>query len=287
MKVLSLFDGISCGRVALERAGLPVSRYVAYEIDKNAIKCSAQNWPDIEHRGSVIGADFSEFVGFDLVMGGFPCQDLSIAGKRAGLKGMRSGLFWYLVDAIETIKPRYFFVENNVGMPKEAKRIITETLGVEPMAVDSALVSAQTRKRLYWTNIPNVAMPEDRGIHLSSVLENSPSFTRGAAIRGQVNTKGIVITGLDVRKDHKSNALNTFARTCGITDLPPGRYIEYDQYTTHFRPLSPIERERLQGLPTNYTSMLPNSYRVTFLGNGWQVDTIEHFFNHMATDMLI
>lgn len=105
MRVLSLFDGISCGRVALERAGIPVSRYVAYEIDKNAINCSAWNWPDIEHRGSVVDADFREFAGFDLVMGGFPCQDLSLAGNRAGLEGARSGLFWELVRAIDEIKP--------------------------------------------------------------------------------------------------------------------------------------------------------------------------------------
>lgn len=93
MRVLSLFDGISCGRVALERAGLSVSRYVAFEIDQNSIKCSNRNYPDIEHRGSVVGMDFSEFIGFDIVIGGFPCQDLSLAGKRKGLKGKRSSLF--------------------------------------------------------------------------------------------------------------------------------------------------------------------------------------------------
>lgn len=164
MKVLSLFDGISCGRVALERAGIPVSRYVAFEIDQNAINCSNWNFPDIEHCGSVVGRDFTEFIGFDIVMGGFPCQDLSIAGKRKGLKGKRSSLFWYLVEAIETVNPRYFLVENNVGMPKEAEDIITDTLGVMPISINSALVSAQTRKRLYWTNIPGVEQPEDRNI---------------------------------------------------------------------------------------------------------------------------
>lgn len=173
MKVVSLFDGISCGRVALERAGLPVSRYVAFEIDQNAINCSNWNYPDIEHRGSVIGADFCEYNGFDIVMGGFPCTDLSIGKKnRKGLKGENSRLFWELVKAIKEVNPRYFLVENNYGMPKKDEAIITETLGVKPICINSALVSAQNRKRLYWTNIPNVEQPEDKGILLKDILVN-------------------------------------------------------------------------------------------------------------------
>lgn len=283
MKVLSLFDGISCGRVALERAELPVSRYVAYEIDKNAIKCSTHNWPDIEHRGSVIGADFSEFAGFDLVMGGFPCQDLSIAGKRAGLKGMRSGLFWYLVDAIETIKPRYFFVENNVGMPKEAKRIITETLGVEPLKINSALVSAQSRNRLYWTNIPNVTTPKDRGVLLSSILKYySPDYyylnDRNIAYIKR-KTYGNIQYALNNPPPKSWCVCATLYKKNLVQSviMPDGRW----------RELLPEECELLMGLPEGYTDMIPVRSRYRCLGNGWQVDTIEHFFNHMATDMLI
>lgn len=120
MKVLSLFDGISCGRLALERAGIPVERYVAYEIEPNAIKVSKANWNDIEHCGDVTVADFSQYKGFDAIIGGFPCQDLSINKKdRKGLEGKRSGLFWHLVRAIEEVRPKYFLVENNYKMPQK------------------------------------------------------------------------------------------------------------------------------------------------------------------------
>lgn len=172
MKVLSLFDGISCGRVALERAGLHVSRYVAFEIDQDAINVSAWNWPEIEHEGSVEGADFTKYKGFDMVIGGFPCTDLSIGkNNREGLKGKHSRLFWEQVRAIKEINPRYFLVENNYRMPKKDEAIITETLGVEPIHINSAKVSAQNRDRLYWTNIPNVSQPDDKGLVLADILE--------------------------------------------------------------------------------------------------------------------
>ena len=146
MKVLSLFDGISCGRLALERAGITVDRYVAYEIEPNAIKVSKANWDDIEHCGDVTTADFNQYKGFDAIIGGFPCQDLSINKKnREGLEGKRSGLFWHLVRAIEEVKPKYFLVENNYKMPKKDQDIITKTLGVEPILIYSGNVSAQSR----------------------------------------------------------------------------------------------------------------------------------------------
>lgn len=177
LKVLSLFDGISCGRVALERAGLDVERYVAFENDPDAINVSAWNWPDIEHKGDIEGADFTPYIGFDLVIGGFPCTDLSIGKNgREGLKGKASRLFWEQVRAIEVVKPKYFLVENNYGMPKKDEAIITETLGVDPIYINSALVSGQNRKRLYWTNIPRVEAPEDRGILLRDVLEENPAL---------------------------------------------------------------------------------------------------------------
>ena len=176
MKVLSLFDGISCGRLALERAGIPVERYVAYEIDENAIKVSKANWGDIEHCGDVTVADFSQYNGFDAIIGGFPCQDLSINKRdRKGLKGSASGLFWHLVRAIEEVKPKYFLVENNYKMPKKDQDIITQTLGVEPILIYSGKVSAQSRYRLYWTNIPNVQQPKDLHIYLKDIVEHGLS----------------------------------------------------------------------------------------------------------------
>ena len=185
LRVLSLFDGISCGQVALERAGIPIEIYYASEIDKYAIQITQKNYPNTVQLGDVTKIDFKEFIGkIDLIMGGIPCQDLSIAGKRAGLQGERSGLFYKFVEAIETIKPKYFLLENNVGMPQEAYEEISRLMGCYPIEINSALVSAQTRKRYYWTNIgdknynlfgfPTVAIPqpENKGILLKDVLES-------------------------------------------------------------------------------------------------------------------
>lgn len=177
MKVLSLFDGISCGRVALERTGFTVDRYVAYENDKYPIKVSQDNYPDIERRGDVVNANFKEFRGFDMVIGGFPCTDLSIAKKdRKGLKGEHSILFGELVRAIREVNPQYFLVENNDSMPAADKAIITRTLGVEPIMINSALLSGQQRKRLYWTNIQGLQQPEDKHIYLDSVIDSGLTY---------------------------------------------------------------------------------------------------------------
>ena len=178
MNILSLFDGVSCARLALERAGLPIDRYYASEIDKYAIKVTQANRPDTIQVGNVINfiptaMSHPEFYSLDLLIGGSPCQDLSIAkAGRKGLDGDRSGLFWEYVRILNEVKPRYFILENVASMPKEAKDIITKTLGVEPVMINAALVSAQNRKRLFWTNIPGVTQPEDRHIYLKDILES-------------------------------------------------------------------------------------------------------------------
>lgn len=149
IRVLSLFDGISCGRVALERAGIPVEVYYASEIDKYAIQITQKNYPNTIQLGDINNIDFTQFIGkVDLIMGGSPCQDLSIAGKRKGLAGERSGLFYKFVEAIEVIKPKYFLLENNYGMPQEAYEEMSRLMGCYPIMINSALLSAQTRK---WT----------------------------------------------------------------------------------------------------------------------------------------
>ena len=235
MRVLSLFDGISCGRVALERAGISIDTYYASEIDKYAMSISQKNYPDIIRLGDVRDIDFSQFVGnIDLIMGGSPCQDLSIAKKnRQGLSGERSGLFWKFVEAVEIIKPKYFLLENVASMSKENRDIITNTLGVEPVLINSALVSAQQRKRLYWCNW-EVTQPEDKGIYLKDILEKGLAMTDksycltarydgahfphdffykqrsmiaepiGCAFRSRNKQKQ-----LEIRKDKKSNALTS------------------------------------------------------------------------------
>jgi DNA (cytosine-5)-methyltransferase 3A len=181
MIVLSLFDGISCARVALERAGIPVETYYACEIDKNAIKISEKNYPDIVRLG-----DVREVKGFlvDLLIGGSPCTDLSIAKKdRKGLEGEHSSLFWEYVRLWKECKPRWFVLENVASMPKADREIITREMGVEPVMINAALVSAQCRKRLFWTNIP-FEMPVDRGIVLKDILQPDAEVDERMIVKG-------------------------------------------------------------------------------------------------------
>lgn len=181
MNILSLFDGISCGHVALERAGIKVDKYYAREIDKYAIQVTQKNYPDTIQLGDINDFEKWDLPQIDMIIGGSPCQDLSIAKKgRKGLDGERSGLFWRYVDCLKKFKPKWFLLENVASMPKEAKQLISETLGVEPIMINSALVSAQQRKRLYWTNIPGITQPEDKAILLKDVLESGVPYTEKA-----------------------------------------------------------------------------------------------------------
>ena len=174
IKTVSLFDGVSCGRLALDRAGIAVSSYEAFEIDKYAMAISRHNYPDIRQRGDVLDADFRGFAGYDLVMGGSPCTFWSIAktGREVDKSGAGWKLFMRFVEAVRQIKPRFFLYENVASMPANIKAHISEELGCEPVLVNSALVSAQHRKRLYWTNISCVTQPEDKGILLKDILDS-------------------------------------------------------------------------------------------------------------------
>lgn len=172
INVLSLFDGISCGQLALQNVGIEVENYYASEICKNAITITQNNFPKTIQIGCVKKIDFSILPKIDLLIGGSPCQDLSIAkANREGLNGERSGLFWEYVKALKKTNPRYFLLENNYGMPQEAKDIITEQLGVEPIFINSSLFSAQSRKRYYWTNIPFDKNIVDCNVLLQDILE--------------------------------------------------------------------------------------------------------------------
>ena len=161
LKVVSLFDGISCGRVALDRLGLAVSAYEAFEIDKYAKAVSRYNYPDIRQHGDVLDADFTQFAGYDLVMGGSPCTFWSIAkaNREVDKDGIGWKLFMRFVEAVREIEPKYFLYENVASMPKNIKAYISDELGCEPVLMNAALVSAQHRKRLYWTNIPGLTQP--------------------------------------------------------------------------------------------------------------------------------
>ena len=170
MNVLSLFDGMSCGQIALERAGIHVDNYFASEIDKYAMKVTKANYPNTRHIGGVVDVRGEDLPGIDLLIGGSPCQGFSSEGKRLNFDDPRSKLFFEFVRILKETKPKYFLLEN-VRMKKEYQDIISEHLGVEPICINSALVSAQNRVRYYWTNIPGIEQPEDKGLLLKDILE--------------------------------------------------------------------------------------------------------------------
>ena len=169
INVLSLFDGMSCGQIVLERAGIPVANYYASEIDKHAIKVTQYNYPNTIQLGDVREVKGSLLPKIDLLIGGSPCQGFSFAGKQLNFDDPRSKLFFEFVRLLKECKPRYFLMEN-VRMKKESQDIISKYLGVEPIEINSRLVSAQNRRRLYWTNIPNIKQPEDRKIYLKDIV---------------------------------------------------------------------------------------------------------------------
>lgn len=414
MKVLSLFDGMSCGRIALEKAGVPVEMYFASEVDKYAMKVTKHNYPDTAHVGDVKKLESWVFPKIDLLIGGSPCQGFSFAGKQKGastkcdieittldqylaLKAEdfefhgQSYLFWEFMRLLHELKPRYFFLEN-VKMSKKWEAVLSEAIGVEPILINSALVSAQNRKRLYWTNIPNVTQPADKGILLKDILESGivdreKSLTVTTRVAGatekrykeksmhqmvierpcklrNVNPSGRGMNGAVFCTEGKSPTLTTnkgegikidpdalchhvadatdinghdslkrvYADTgkCptintmtggnrepkvlivpeatkkGFTEIKDGdcfdatfptsrtrrgrnmkdkcncltaanyEYMRYEHPT--YRKLTPVECERLQTVPDDYTSVVSNSQRYKMLGNGWTVDVIAHMF---------
>jgi len=201
MNVLSLFDGMSCGMIALDRLGIKVDNYYASEIDKYAIQVSQANYPDIIQVGDITKLDLSTFPKIDLVMGGSPCQGFSFAGKQLAFDDPRSALFFEFVKCVDTLKPKYFLLEN-VKMKKEYLDIISEYMGVEPIFINSSLVSAQSRQRYYWTNIPGIEQPEERGIVLRDILEDQVGSEHYVGDNMQKNYKG----GNQLNPNYKSQA---------------------------------------------------------------------------------
>jgi len=171
INVLSLFDGMSCGQIALDKLGVEVDKYYASEIDKYAMTIAKKNYPNILHIGDVTKVDGTKLDKIDLMIGGSPCQGFSFAGKQLNFKDPRSALYFEFVRLLKETKPKYFLLEN-VRMKKEFQAIITKDLGVEPIMINSSLLSAQNRVRLYWTNIPNVTQPNDLGIVLKDIIED-------------------------------------------------------------------------------------------------------------------
>ena len=292
MKILSLFDGISCARVALERAGITVEAYYASEVDKYAIQISNKNYPDIVQLGSVIEVGevsdskdkrhyFSQG-SIDLLIGGSPCQDLSIAkNDRKGLSGERSGLFWEYVRILKEVKPKYFILENVNSMPKEAKAIISEALGVEPIMINASLVSAQNRKRLFWTNIPNVTQPEDRGILLRNVFNFN--IERKIKLTPNLRKTKSGVAWDTSGKGYGSQQDRAYRLDGKLPTIPKSQTLTKTNVLLDDGTVVPLivnELEKLQGLPNNYTDVLTSlNKRAETLGNAFNVDVVAHILS--------
>lgn len=292
MRILSLFDGISCGMVALERANISVSKYVAYEIDDYAIKVSKDNYPFIEQRGDVFNATYTEG-SFDLLLGGSPCTYWSIAKAGDNRETTSSGFGWELfmqyVRALREVKPQYFLYENNESMSDDIKAEITKQLGVEPVMIDSADFSAQHRKRYYWTNIP-----VDLNYQKSSLVLNDILFEHDYKIRDfskykdtcKWNKEQTICRWDSSGKGYYSQASRCRKPTIKSNTLTASGNDKNNIWLNDYqcRTLHPIEAERLQTLPDNYTKCLTSKVRRSEVcGNGWTVDVIVHILRGIST----
>jgi len=278
MNVLSLFDGMSCGQIALEKAGIKVDNYFASEIDKHTIKVTQANYPNTKHIGDVTQVKGADLPKIDLLIGGSPCQGFSFAGKRLNFEDQRSKLFFEFVRILEECKPKYFLLEN-VKMKKEFQDIISKYLGVLPIEINSNLVSAQNRKRLYWTNIKIASMPDDKGCVVSDIVEKIVSDKYNLSVLAQAKiekySKGYKTTG-------KAPTLTTELAHSTGSNITPKLIKEIGKN----RRATPVECERLQTVPDNYTSMVSDTQRYKMLGNGWTVDVIAHIFKGLLNENL-
>lgn len=279
INVLSLFDGMSCGQIALDKLGIKVDNYFASEIDKYAIQVTQKNYPNTIQIGSVVDVKAEDLPKIDLVYGGSPCQSFSTMGlyrekmgDQIGFEG-KSGLFWEFVRVLKETKPKYFLLEN-VLMKKEWQEIISKTLGVQPIKINSALVSHQRRNRLYWTNIPSIEQPKDLGLDFRDIIETKVDekyYLTERAIE-RVREK----QGFDLVKEKSKCLFATYYKN--NSNSREGQIVETNG---RLRRLTPNECEVLQTIPTNYTLGLSDTQRYKMLGNGWTVDVIAHIFKNL------
>ena len=317
---------MSCGQIALDQLGIPVDTYYASEIDKYAIQVTQANYPKTIQVGDVTKLDPKDFTDVDLIMAGSPCQGFSFAGKQLAFDDPRSALFFEFIKLLKAIKPKYFLLEN-VRMKKEFLNIISQEVskcypeiafGIDPIFINSDLVSAQSRQRYYWTNIPNIQQPEDRDIKLKDIIledgeepllsniyggfkEKKPRvhFNKSVTIRtasggGHIpslihSEKALAYMNRKTKDGrthwdfkHHSDTANDKS-SCITANLYKG--VPYNVLVDNgcIRKLHPIECERLQTVPDNYTEGVSNTRRYHMLGNGWTVEVIKHILQNMKT----
>lgn len=317
INVLSLFDGMSGGHIALDKCGIKINQYFASEIDKHAIHVTMQNYPETIQLGSVVNVNTSDLPEIDLLIGGSPCQSFSFAGKRKGMATIdetevltlnhylqlkndgfkfhgQSHLFWEYMRILNETKPKYFLLEN-VLMGEKWEAVLSRAIGVHPIEINSALVSAQNRRRLYWTNIGMEPMglfgdlesiikqPKDKKIFLVDILEDvvSEKYFLSEKIlvwfenRNKINKKrGNGFFYKPKKINEKSNCINATYNRLQVDST----YIEQNK---KIRKLTPIECERLQTIPDNYTNHVSDTQRYQMLGNGWTADVVAHIFSYL------
>ena len=301
MNVLSLFDGMSCGQIALQRLGIEVEKYVASEIDKYAISVAKKNFPNMIHVGDVRDVKVTEH--FDLIMFGSPCQGFSFAGNNLipDFDDPRSKLFFEAVRILEeakTINPNVKFLMENVRMKKESEQVITDLLGVEPIAINSRIFSAQSRYRLYWTNLEVGEIPQDKGIVLKDILEDDyitdrdkshcidANYFKGGNLKSYFekhrrqlvfSKDGLCHVGDADLKGHDAikRVYHSEGKSPTVTTMGGGhREPKVFEEPKAWRKLTPLECERLQTVPDNYTNHVSNTQRYKMIGNGWTIDVI-------------
>jgi len=294
MNVLSLFDGISCARIALDKMGIQVDNYFASEIDQSAIKVSKHNYPDIVHLGDIKSIDASRLPEIDLLIGGSPCQDLSNAQNGLGLEGSKSGLFYEYIRLLNQINPTYFLLEN---VKNKWGSVMNEYIGVHFIQINSGLFSAQSRPRYYWTNIKYPDFPtKPNNEKIKDILEKNvdevfylkkegvDSFVNKTSFNTKKTSDGIVKL-FDLPKEiHKDNERQR--RVYSLDSKSPTILARADTtkilVKNRIRKLTPLECERLQKIPDNYTNICSNTQRYKMIGNAFTIDVIIHFLKGMT-----
>lgn len=275
MNVLSLFDGMSCGQLALQKANIDVGQYFACGIDKHAVKCSSTKFPNMIHLGDVTEVDVDSLPKIDLLIGGSPCQGFSFLGKQLNFDDPRSKLFFEYSKILKLLKlknPDIKFLLENVSMKKDYHKVISDQLGCEPIRINSELVSAQLRNRLYWTNVENVCVPDDKGICLNDILEYGTSERRKSlTLLASYGNKGTSIGSVNHYKNRSV-----------------GQLIPCELSKTGWRKLTLKEACRLQTVPDDYFDSVdvPIKEKYKMLGNGWTVDVIAHILQNLVVKPL-
>jgi len=314
MNVLSLFDGISSGQIALNRAGVKYDKYFASEIDKHAIKVTQSNYPDTIQLGSVTEVFAKDLPKIELLIGGSPCQSFSFAGKRNGMTTLdnleitsllqylelknegfnfkgQSYLFWEYVRILKEIKPKYFFLEN-VKMAKKWEDIITETLGVSPIHIDSQVISSQMRKRLYWTNIPIASEIPTKNLYAQDIVSGR-ILTKNEITQYKDQLLDMDFGGFESDNskrrillnikggDQKINCL-TASNTYNPAGCGCSNFVYLEDGNLRWRKINREECEKAQTLPVGYTREISDNLAKKAIGNGWTVDVIVHFFKSLS-----